>query len=145
MRHRTLLGAALAGLLLCGCGGGGKTDAVFHGRLGSGDKTIGDKVFVDAYSGVAVSSGKAHLKLDSLDFGPELNVGVINGSQSIRITAEKQADKDLSANLDFDVAQGTTYFIYVRAGGLQGSGNYTLRVSDVLKGVHEESSLTPAP
>lgn len=146
MRQGAFWGAALLGVLLCGCSGGGsKTDAVFDGRLGSGDKTIGDKVFVDAYSGIAASSGKAHLKLDSSDFGPEINVGVINGSQSIHITAETQADKGQSANLDFDVTQGTTYFIYVRAGGLQGSGDYTLRVSNVLQGVHEQSSLTPGP
>ena len=30
MRYRALSGAALAGLLLCGCDGGGKTEAVFH-------------------------------------------------------------------------------------------------------------------
>lgn len=137
--------AALCALALCGCGGGSKSDAVFDGDLGSGDKTIGDKVFVDAYSGVAVSSGKAHLKLGSTDFAPELNVGVVNGSQSIHIIAETQADKGASANLDFDVTQTTTYFIYVRAAGLRGSGQYTLRVSEVLKNVHEESSLTPAP
>ncbi len=59
-------------------------------------------------------------------------------------TAEKQADKGQSAKLDFDVTQGTTYFVYVRAGGLRGSGGYTLRVSDVLQSVHEQSSLTPA-
>ncbi len=145
MRYRALSGVALAGLVLCGCGGGGKTDAVFHGSLGPGDSTLGSNIFVDAYSGIAASSGKAHLKLDSSDFDPELNVGMINGSQSIHITAEKEADKGSSATLDFDVVQGTTYFIYVRAGDSQGSGDYTLRVSDVLKGAHEDSSLTPPP
>ena len=136
---------ALAALILSGCGGGSKTDAVFDGSLGSGDKTLGDKVFVDVYSGIAASSGKAHLKLDSSEFSPELNVGVINGSQSIHITAQKQADKGQPATLDFDVTQDTTYFIYVRAAGLRGSGGYTLRVSDVLKSVHENPSLTPPP
>ena len=145
MRYAAILGVALTGVLLSGCGGGGsKTDAVFHGSLRPGDSTLGSNIFVDTYSGVAASSGKAHLKLDSSDFSPELNVGMINGTQSIHITAEKQADKGQSAKLDFDVTQGTTYFVYVRAGGLQGSGGYTLRVSDVLQSVHEQSSLTPA-
>lgn len=100
---------------------------------------------MDAYSGIAASSGKAHLKLDSSDFDPELNVGMVNGTQSIHITAEKGTDKGQPANLDFDVVQGTTYFIYVRAGDLQGSGDYTLRVSEVLKDAHEDTSLLPAP
>lgn len=145
MRHWLLSGAVLTGLMLCGCGGGGKTDAVFHGSLRSGDSTLADKVFVDAYSGVASSSGKGHVKLDSSDFDPQVNVGVINGNQSVNVTAQAQASKGASANLDFDVTQGTTYYIYVRASNLPGSGSYTLRVSDVLKDVQQQSSLTPAP
>ncbi len=145
MRHVAILGVALLGALLCGCGGGSKTDAVFHGSLGPSGTSLGSNIFVNSYSGVAASSGKAHLKLDSSDFPPELNVGIINGSQSVHIFAQTQADKDSTATLDFDVTQNTTYYIYVRAGGLQGSGNYTLRVSDVLQNVQENSSLTPAP
>lgn len=148
-------GAAVAALVLAGCGGGGNSgnsQTTIHGELRSGDQTLQSSAYVqggsyvDVYSCTARNDGSAQIDLKSSDFDSFLIIGTDTGPNRIdTIATDDNSGSGNDARVRFNVSQGARYFVAVtNSDGAGRTGSYEVDFSDNLKDVFEETNITPA-
>lgn len=150
------VGAALLGLTLCGCGGGGDhsgdSQTTIHGKLQSGDQTLPSGTYVEAgsyvdvYSCTARRDGSAQVDLKSSDFDSFLIVGTEDSSGTIQtIATDDNSGDGQNARVKFSVNQDVRYFVAAtNAEGAGHGGSYEMDFSNNLQDVREEPGVTPA-
>ena len=148
-------GAAVAAMVLAGCGGGGNSgnpQTTIHGSLRSSDPTLQSSTYVqggsyvNVYSCTARNDGSAQVDLKSSDFDSFLIAGVQDGAGNVHtIATDDNSGGGHNARVNFNVSQDTRYFVAAtNSDGAGRTGSYELDFSDNLKDVNEETNISPA-